>query len=165
MSNKPEIHKAGTDDSWHGKIENNGQFPPEADRYHLYIGNYHISHYFVFILIFTIGLFCPFAHRVNLVRHLKGLEQFIDISVVKPYPKGDAGWRFPSDNEEYLAATVDKLFGSEYLHDVYFKDDKEYKGKYSVPVLWDKKTNAIVNTVRIWCYYHTKAMLTYSGKP
>jgi len=40
---------------------------------------------------------------------------------------------------------VDKLFGSEYLHDVYFKADPEYKGRYSVPLLWDKKTNTIVS--------------------
>jgi len=95
------------------------------------------------------GLFCPFAHRVNLVRHLKNLTDIIDISIVKPFPKGEAGWRFPKDDQEYPGATVDKLFGSDYLHDVYFRDDKEYKGKYSVPLLWDKKTGAIVNTVRI----------------
>jgi putative glutathione S-transferase len=34
----PEIHKYGTDDGWHGVIEEGGMFPPEKDRYHLYIG-------------------------------------------------------------------------------------------------------------------------------
>jgi len=96
-----------------------------------------------------IGLFCPFAHRANIVRHLKGLQDFIDISIVKPYPKGDEngwpGWRFPGTDDEYPNATVDKLFGSKYLHEVYFKADKDYKGRYSVPVLWDKKLNTIVN--------------------
>lgn len=39
------------------------------------------------------GLFCPFAHRANLVRHLKGLTEIVPISIVKPYPKGDdKGW-------------------------------------------------------------------------
>lgn len=33
-----EIHKYGTDDGWHGVIEAGGEFPPEKDRYHLYIG-------------------------------------------------------------------------------------------------------------------------------
>ena len=33
-----EIHKPGTDDGWHGVIGPGGQFPPEKDRYHLYIG-------------------------------------------------------------------------------------------------------------------------------
>lgn len=86
-----------------------------------------------------------------MVRHLKGLTDVIDISVVKPYPKGDdkgwPGWRFPNDDKEYADATVDKLFGSEYLHSVYFKADKDYKGRYSVPVLWDRKLNTIVNNV------------------
>lgn len=102
--------------------------------------------------LYGAGLFCPFAHRANLVRHLKGLTDIIDISVVKPYPKGDdkgwPGWKFPKDDQEYPGATVDKLFGSDYLHDVYFKDDEEYKGRYSVPVLWDKKANVLVNNVR-----------------
>ena len=67
--------------------------------------------------------------------------------MVKPYPKDDGGWRFPSSHEEYPGATVDHLFGSKFLSEVYFKDDKDYKGKYSVPLLWDKKTNRIVNNV------------------
>lgn len=94
-------------------------------------------------------MFCPFAHRANLARHLKGLTGILPISIVKPYPKGDKngwpGWKFPKTDDEYPHATVDHLFGSEYLHDVYFKADKEYKGRYTVPVLWDKKTNTIVN--------------------
>ncbi|KAF1970949.1 hypothetical protein BU23DRAFT_581764 [Bimuria novae-zelandiae CBS 107.79] len=123
-----EIHKYGTDDGWHGKIEEGGQFPPEKDRYHLYI-----------------GLFCPFAHRVNLVRHIKHLTSFITMDVVRPYPKDGGGWRFPATNEEYPNATVDSFFGSKFLSEVYFKDDPDYKGKYSVPLLWDKKTSRIVN--------------------
>lgn len=125
-------HLAGTKDSWHGEIKPEGAFQPEKDRYHLYI-----------------GLFCPFAHRVNLVRHLKGLQDIIPISVVRPYPKGDEngwpGWRFPKDDNEYPAATTDRLFGSEHLHQVYFKADPEYKGRYSVPVLWDTKNDTLVN--------------------
>lgn len=129
-------HLSGSSDSWHGTISADGPFQPEKDRYHLYI-----------------GLFCPFAHRANLVRHLKGLQDVISLSVVRPYPKGDEhgwpGWKFPSNDEEYPAATVDHLFGSEYLHQVYFKADPEYKGRYSVPVLWDKKTETMVNNESI----------------
>lgn len=123
---------AGPTDSWHGVIKPESQFPPEAGRYHLYV-----------------GLFCPFAHRALLVRYLKGLESLIDVSVVMPYPKGDGGWpgwRFPTSNDEYAGATVDKLFKSKHVHEVYFKADPEYKGKkYSVPVLWDTKEGTIVN--------------------
>lgn len=79
---------------------------------------------------------------------MKGLTDIVSLSVVKPYPKGDdkgwPGWVFPKDDKEYPGATVDHLFGSKYLHEVYFKADPEYKGRYSVPLLWDKKTSAIV---------------------
>ena len=53
--------------------------------------------------------------------------------------------RFPASDDEYPNATVDRLFGSKFLHEVYFKDDKDYKGKFSVPLLWDKKGGRIVN--------------------
>ncbi|PVH93363.1 hypothetical protein DM02DRAFT_541691 [Periconia macrospinosa] len=123
-----QVHKYGTDDGWHGVIAEGGQFPPEKDRYHLYIGH-----------------FCPFAHRVELVRHLKNLVPLISLSVVRPYPKDDGGWRFPSTDTEYPNATIDHLFSSHFLSEVYFKDDSAYKGKYSVPLLWDKKSGKIVN--------------------
>ncbi|KAL9610741.1 MAG: hypothetical protein Q9167_004560 [Letrouitia subvulpina] len=127
-----EIHKPGTDDGWHGVIAQGGQFKPEKDRYHLYI-----------------GLFCPFAHRANLVRHLKGLQSVIPISIVKPYPRGGdqkfPSWIFPSSDSEYPGATPDRLFGSKYLSEIYFKADPAYKGRYSVPVLWDKRHGTIVN--------------------
>ncbi|KAI1328579.1 glutathione S-transferase [Xylariaceae sp. FL0255] len=126
---------AGPDDSWHGSVLPGSRFKPASGRYHLYL-----------------GLFCPFAHRVNLVRHLKGLQSAIPVSIVKPYPKGNdkgwPGWQFPGalgENDTYEGATADKLFGSKYLHEVYFRADKEYKGRYSVPVLWDTKENTIVN--------------------
>ncbi|RTE83012.1 hypothetical protein BHE90_002413 [Fusarium euwallaceae] len=126
------IHSS-PEDSWHGVISPGGQFPPESGRYHLYI-----------------GLFCPFAHRANLVRHLVGLQSIIDLSIVKPYPKGDdkgwPGWQFPNPPEDtYEGSTEDQLFKSKFLHEVYFKDDPEYKGRYSVPLLWDKKQGQIVN--------------------
>ncbi|KAI1856578.1 hypothetical protein JX265_011537 [Neoarthrinium moseri] len=126
---------AGPDDSWHGVVSPGSRFLPEAGRYHLYV-----------------GLFCPFAHRANLLRHLKGLQDAIPISIVKPYPKGDdkgwPGWQFPGAQgagDVYEGATEDNLFHSKYLHEVYFKADPDYKGRYSVPLLWDTKENTIVN--------------------
>lgn len=96
-----------------------------------------------------IGLFCPFAHRANLVRHLKGLQDIIPLTVVKPYPKGDEngwpGWQFPSTESEYPGANPDPLFGAKYVHELYFKVEPGYKGRYTVPILWDTKTNTIVN--------------------
>lgn len=126
---------ADHNDSWHGIVSTESRFTPEADRYHLYI-----------------GLFCPFAHRANLIRTLKGLQDIIPISIVKPYPKGDdngwPGWEFAGcrgRSDVYPGATSDPLFGSGYLHDLYFGADPEYGGRYSVPLLWDKKEGTIVN--------------------
>ena len=133
----PSFWHSGPDDAFHGKITSDGPFKPEKDRYHLYV-----------------GLFCPFAHRANFMLHLKQLNKYagIETSIVKPYPKGDdkgwPGWQFNLENDKegaYEGATVDKLYGSKYMHELYFKADKEYKGRYSVPVLWDKKLNTIVN--------------------
>lgn len=68
---------------------------------------------------------------------------------MKPYPKGDGkgwpGWKFPTEEDPYADSTVDHLFGSKYLHEVYFREKKDYEGRYSVPALWDKKTNQMVN--------------------
>ncbi|CAK1364529.1 unnamed protein product [Cercospora beticola] len=135
-SSLPPSWHSGPEDSFHGKITADGPFQPEKDRYHLYI-----------------GLFCPFAHRANLVVHLKQLQHYagIETSIVRPYPKGNdqgwPGWRFNTSDAEdnYEGATEDKLFGSKFMHEVYFKAEKEYKGRYSVPVLWDKKLKTIVN--------------------
>ncbi|RAL59141.1 hypothetical protein DID88_006697 [Monilinia fructigena] len=84
------------DGSWHGRIEVGGQFPPENDRYHLYI-----------------GLFCPFAHRVNLIRHLKGLTSILPISIVKPYPKRryilDDQYKQLDFYPENLATEIDEM--------------------------------------------------------
>ena len=131
----PDSWHSGPEDSFHGKITPDGPFKPEKGRYHLYI-----------------GLFCPFAHRANVLKHMKQLEKYaeIDTSIVRPYPKGNdkgwPGWQFNVSGEDpYEGATEDKMFGSRYMHELYFKADKEYKGRYSVPVLWDKKLNTIVN--------------------
>lgn len=125
----------GPNDSWHGVVAPGGRFAPEAGRYHLYV-----------------GLFCPFAHRAYLVRHLKGLQDAIPVSVVKPFPKGDdngwPGWQFAGalgPDDVYEGSTADGLFNSKYLHELYFKADPNYKGRYSVPVLWDTKENTMVN--------------------
>ena len=45
----------------------------------------------------------------------------------------------------YPGATEDCLFRSEYLHEIYFREKSDYQGRYSVPVLWDKKTDKLVN--------------------
>jgi putative glutathione S-transferase len=59
-----------------------------------------------------------------------------------------SGWRFPAADEHLPGENVTPdPFHPEVKHmrDLYFMVDPEYAGRYTVPVLWDKKTNTIVN--------------------
>ncbi len=98
-------------------------FKAEAGRYHLYV-----------------SYACPWAHRTLIMRELKGLEDAISVAVVAPLMAED-GWEF----SDYPGATPDTVNGTSYLRDVYAKADPNYTGRVTVPILWDKKTNTIVN--------------------
>ena len=100
------------------------RFQPEADRYHLYV-----------------SYACPWAHRTLLVRALKGLEEAISVDVVDPY-RDEGGWRFTPEKE---GCTPDTVNGSDYLREVYQAADPDVTGRVSVPVLWDKQEETIVN--------------------
>tara|TARA_R110002073_G_scaffold303128_1_gene471130 strand:- start:87391 stop:88365 length:975 start_codon:yes stop_codon:yes gene_type:complete len=100
-----------------------GGFSPEKGRYHLYV-----------------SLACPWAHRTLIFRELKGLQEFVDVSVVH-FLMGKDGWTF----DEGEGVTRDALHGSDFLHQVYVKADANYTGRVTVPVLWDKKTGTIVS--------------------
>jgi putative glutathione S-transferase len=100
------------------------EFPAEKDRYVLYL-----------------NLGCPWAHRTNLVRSLKGLEGIIDI-VTTGIVLGPNGWFFSGEDG---SADKDPLYGFKYLKELYFKANPAYTGRYTVPVLWDKKKETIVN--------------------
>ncbi|MDX2471161.1 MAG: glutathione S-transferase family protein [SAR324 cluster bacterium] len=99
-------------------------FKPETNRYHLYV-----------------SYACPWAHRTLIYRKLKGLEDHISVSVVHP-DMLDEGWVF---DDSFSGATKDHLFGLKRLSEIYQKADQEITTSVSVPVLWDKKTNTIVN--------------------
>jgi len=77
------------------------------------------------------------------VRKLKGLEDLIPVTIVSPH-MGTEGWPF-ANVDEFPGAEVDPLYGSEHIKDLYFKADPNYSGRFSVPVLWDKKNHTIVN--------------------
>lgn len=99
-------------------------FKPESGRYHLYV-----------------GYACPWAHRTLIFRALKGLEEHISISVVHP-DMLEMGWSFDSSFE---GSTGDTLNNLKYLHQVYQKAQGDISTSATVPFLWDKKTNQIVN--------------------
>lgn len=95
----------------------------ESGRYHLYV-----------------SMACPWAHRTLIFRKLKGLEAHIDVSVVSPDMLQN-GWSF----DDFPGATADKLFAYRYLHQLYTRAQADISSKVTVPVLWDKKLNTIVN--------------------
>ncbi|KAJ5295520.1 hypothetical protein PENANT_c001G06778 [Penicillium antarcticum] len=110
--------------------EAGAQFPPEKGRYHLYV-----------------SYACPWAHRTLITRKLKGLEDFVSFSSVH-WHMGEKGWRFPTveDNLPGENAIPDPLH-PEFTHirQVYFSNDPDYTGRFTVPVLFDKKTKLIVS--------------------
>ncbi|KAF8450122.1 glutathione S-transferase [Terfezia claveryi] len=109
--------------------EPGAQFPPEKGRYHLYV-----------------SYACPWAHRTLIVRELKGLQDIISFSAVHPHMT-EGGWHFPTptDNLPGLNAIPDPLYNFKRLSDLYFRTNSNFEGRYTVPVLWDKKNETIVN--------------------
>jgi putative glutathione S-transferase len=105
-----------------------GGFKAERGRYHLYV-----------------SLACPWAHRTLIVRRLKRLDDAITVSVVDPF-MGDDGWAFGApDGSLTPGATRDDLHGARYLHEIYTLARRDYTGRVTVPVLWDRETRSIVN--------------------
>ena len=98
-------------------------FKAEAGRYHLYV-----------------SLACPWAHRTLIFRKLKGLEDKISVSVVDPLML-EEGWTLKGAD----GATVpDFVNRKTRLYEVYLLADKDYTGRVTVPVLWDKQKRTIV---------------------
>jgi putative glutathione S-transferase len=100
-------------------ISSGGDFSPEAGRYHLYV-----------------SWACPWAHRTLIYRTLKGLEDAIGVTVVDPLMLAD-GWVVP--------AGADPVNHAQFLWQVYAKADPDYVGRATVPVLWDRQRQTIVN--------------------
>ncbi len=97
-------------------------FKAEADRYHLYVSKA-----------------CPWAHRAIIFRKLKNLESVIGLSIVEPEML-EHGWTF-AENGNY----VDHLHGYKFMHQIYTRACNDFTGQITVPVLWDKHKNTIVN--------------------
>lgn len=110
-----------TADGSAGPTGNSG-FNAEANRYHLYVSKE-----------------CPWAHRTVIFRKIKQLDNIIGLSIVEPDMLDD-GWTFSSDGDY-----VDHLNAYKFMHEVYTRADENFTGQITVPVLWDKKLNTIVN--------------------
>lgn len=111
-----------TEDGSAGPTGESG-FAAEAGRYHLYV-----------------SFACPWAHRALIVRALKGLEAVISVSVVHPLMPEES-WVFG----DYPGATEDHINHAHYLYENYLKANPNFSGVVTVPMLWDKKRQTIVN--------------------
>jgi glutathionyl-hydroquinone reductase len=111
-------------------------YPAAADRYHLYV-----------------SLACPWASRTVIFRKLKGLEQAIGLTIVDPF-RDESGWAFRDPDRTRPGAfltnlddfqSTDPINRFRHLSEAYRATDPKFSGRVTVPVLWDKQTNRIVN--------------------
>ncbi len=100
-----------------------GGFKAEPGRYHLYVADS-----------------CPWAHRTLIYRKLKGLEDIVSLSIADAV-KHPQGWHF----HEGDGLIPDYVNGANHMHQIYTKAEPNYSGRVTVPVVWDRETETIVN--------------------
>jgi putative glutathione S-transferase len=112
----------------------------EPGRYHLYV-----------------SLACPWCHRTVIMRELSGLQDAVPIWFLAPF-RDERGWAFSGERFEDGpgGSYVDGLNGWAFLSEAYTTTDPGYRGRWTVPVLWDAKERRIVNNesseiVRMMC--------------
>lgn len=64
------------------------------------------------------------------------------LSIVSIHRDGSNGWSYDGTSG---SDTVDPIEGVKNFKELYEKADPDYKGGYSVPLLWDRKKKTIVN--------------------
>ena len=111
-------------DAFQGWVTADGRsgYPAAPNRYHLYV-----------------SWACPWAHRTIIVRKLKKLEGIIGMTVVDPV-RDEQGWAF----REGPGHSLDPINGFRFLSQAYQATDPHYRGRVTVPVLWDTVTKRIV---------------------
>ena len=112
-------------DAFHGWVTEDGSsgYQAAAKRYHLYV-----------------SWACPWAHRTIIVRKLKKLDAVIGMTVADPI-RDDRGWAF----REGPGHSLDPINGFHFLSEAYRATDPAYRGRVTVPVLWDTVTKRIVS--------------------
>jgi len=111
-------------------------FAVEAGRYHLYV-----------------SLACPWCHRSVILRELAGIQQAVPVSYLAPF-RDERGWAFSGEGftvgpagsrEGWSGEYVDRLHGWAFMSEAYSASDPGFRGRITVPVLWDTDTGQIVN--------------------
>ncbi|MEK9683769.1 MAG: glutathione S-transferase family protein [Rhodospirillaceae bacterium] len=112
------------DSIFRGFITSDGSsgFKAEAGRYHLFLAPN-----------------CPWAHRTEIIRKLKGLEEIISVSL-SDLPRIKS-WAYSTGIGEGL----DPIDGVFELYQVYQAAVPNYSGRVTVPTLWDREQKTIVN--------------------
>jgi putative glutathione S-transferase len=96
-------------------------FPAEKNRYHLFVAKN-----------------CPWAHRTEIVRRMKKLEDVISVTYAD-MPRTE-GWAYSAGIDELQPAN-----GVLRLHQVYTAAKADYTGRVTVPTLWDRSRHTVVN--------------------
>ena len=97
-------------------------FKAEPGRYHLFLAPN-----------------CPWAHRTQIYRRLKGLDDVISITLADR-PR-ERSWAYSRG----IGRDLEPVNGVFELHQAYISADPNYTGRVTVPTLWDKETWTIVN--------------------
>lgn len=99
-------------------VDGRASFPAEAGRYHLYVANA-----------------CPWCHRTLIYRTLKRLEGLVSVGRVEPLML-EEGWTFREP---------DPITGARRVYELYQRAEPRYTGRATLPVLWDLKSQTLVN--------------------
>jgi putative glutathione S-transferase len=105
------------------RADGSTRYGVQPARYHLYV-----------------SFACPWAHRTIIVRHLKGLDSVVGLTAVDPV-RDERGWAF----RDGPGFSHDPLNGFRFLSEAYLRTDSDFRGRFTVPVLWDRCTRQIVN--------------------
>ncbi|KAJ9557420.1 hypothetical protein OSB04_012034 [Centaurea solstitialis] len=102
-------------------------FLAEPGRYHLYV-----------------SYACPWASRCLAYIKIKGLDKAISFTS-NPYGKEQRKVMSTWDGNRATRGCTDPFNGAKSIRALYELASGNYSGKYTVPVLWDKKLKTIVN--------------------
>lgn len=105
------------------RVDGSTPYRPSPGRYHLYV-----------------SLACPWASRAVIALLLRRLDAVVGVTVVDPV-RDERGWAF----RDGPGHSRDPINGFEFLSQAYAASQPGYRGRWTVPVLWDKETKRIVN--------------------
>ncbi len=123
---RPQIaiyrQKSRTFQQW---IETDNASEPgiEANRYHLYA-----------------GYGDPWSHRILMVHALKNLQHVVPLTIIDPVLSNE-GWRYHTGDK----LTPNASNNWKFLYELYTSTDPLFTGRVTVPLLWDSKTERIIN--------------------